>query len=56
MKSTAALSASHSPRSTSRRHHFLKPALGLALSLATAGAFAQTPRVGLKIEELTCDP
>ncbi|MBW0172745.1 MAG: ABC transporter substrate-binding protein [Hydrogenophaga sp.] len=27
----------------SRRHQFLKPALGLALSLATVGAFAQAP-------------
>ncbi len=38
---TTALSAS-SLRSSSRRHHFLKPALGLALTLATASAFAQT--------------
>ncbi|MGV3727651.1 ABC transporter substrate-binding protein [Hydrogenophaga sp.] len=36
-------SASASLRSMSRRHQFLKPALGLALSLATVGAFAQTP-------------
>ena len=40
MKSTI-LSASTSLRSTSRRNQFLKPVLGLALSLATAGAFAQ---------------
>lgn len=38
---TTALSAS-SLRSSSRRHHFLKPALGLALTLVTASAFAQT--------------
>ncbi len=42
MKSNAP-SASASLRSMSRRHQFLKPALGLALSLATVGAFAQTP-------------
>jgi NitT/TauT family transport system substrate-binding protein len=42
MKSNAP-SASASLRSMSRRHQFLKPALGLALSLATVGAFAQAP-------------
>jgi NitT/TauT family transport system substrate-binding protein len=41
MKNTAPTASSL--RSSSRRHHFLKPALGLALSLATAGAFAQSP-------------
>lgn len=42
MKSNAP-SASASLRSMSRRHQFLKPALGLALSLVTVGAFAQAP-------------
>lgn len=41
MKNTA-LTAS-SLGSSSRRHLFLKPALGLALSLATVGVMAQTP-------------
>jgi len=41
MKNTAPTASSL--RSSSRRHHFLKPALGLALSLATASAFAQSP-------------
>jgi NitT/TauT family transport system substrate-binding protein len=40
MKNTAFTASSL--RSSSRRHHFLKPALGLALTLATASAFAQT--------------
>ena len=40
MKTTAPTASSL--RSSSRRHHFLKPALGLALTLATASAFAQT--------------
>lgn len=41
MKTTA--TTARSLRSASRRHHVLKPALGLALTLATASAFAQTP-------------
>jgi NitT/TauT family transport system substrate-binding protein len=40
MKNTAFTTSSL--RSSSRRHHFLRPALGLALTLATASAFAQT--------------